>query len=133
MKTKYLFSWLLGIALCMFSVGCSKAPVAPQVSAVTVTKAPVIVPTVQAGDIFQSYQDSTPVSVNVVLTNPDQYQSVGSWLGANIWVFIAFGLALIEWIARITPTATDNTIIGLIKRVLDYFIPNARAGGGALK
>lgn len=50
------------------------------------------------------------------------------------WLEIASAtLVLAEIIARITPTKKDNTIVGFLKRVLDFIIANKRKDGGVHK
>lgn len=47
-------------------------------------------------------------------------------IGALIFAF----LALLEIIFRATPTQSDNSILNLIKKILDTLIPNKDADGG---
>jgi hypothetical protein len=74
--------------------------------------------------------DSTlPVVVQISFTQPTQGQSVWSWLSGNWWAFLLLGLGIWELFARVTPTEVDNTILAIIKRVLDLLIPNKKTGG----
>lgn len=47
------------------------------------------------------------------------------------WVTIFAGIiGLAEIIVRLTPSDRDNSILNLIKRLIDAICPNFRTGGG---
>lgn len=47
------------------------------------------------------------------------------------WVEILFALlALAEVIVRLTPTAKDNSIFNMVKKVIDYLFANRKRLGG---
>jgi len=52
------------------------------------------------------------------------------FLGIN-WENISFAvLSVIEVIARIIPSAKDNSILNFITRLINYLVPNLRKDGG---
>lgn len=47
------------------------------------------------------------------------------------WVTILFALlAFAEVITRLTPTEKDNTVLAIVKRIINLFIPNRKRKGG---
>ncbi len=47
------------------------------------------------------------------------------------WETITAGVvALAEIIVRLTPTQKDNSVLVVIKKILGFFIPNLKKGGG---
>ena len=59
----------------------------------------------------------------------DLIASTSSFFAEN-WgkLSLAF-LAFLEVVARLTPSATDNTVISYLKKLLDSFIPNKAKNG----
>lgn len=49
----------------------------------------------------------------------------------NNWKEIVLGLiALFEIIVRLTPTKKDNTILGIVKKIYSFLVPNRKKDGG---
>jgi len=60
-------------------------------------------------------------------------ESSSGWIAflKEYWTQLSMALvAFLEVVVRLTPTNTDNSILGLVKNILDWLIPNRRAGGG---
>ena len=47
------------------------------------------------------------------------------------WGSLLSGLMAFIWIiVRLTPTKKDDVVFGIIKKILDLFIPDRKRGGG---
>jgi hypothetical protein len=64
------------------------------------------------------------IDLNVTFTNPQVGTSIGSWLKDNWISFVAILMVVIQAIVNLTPTATDNSIFLLLKRLFDSIFPN---------
>lgn len=60
---------------------------------------------------------------------PTDTGGIADFLKKNWGWLVTALLGIFEVIARITPTEKDNTILGLIKRLLDNFFPNRNLRG----
>jgi hypothetical protein len=49
---------------------------------------------------------------------------------ATIISIIVAAMPLIDVVVRLTPTKKDDTILGIIVKLLQKFIPNKKTGGG---
>lgn len=138
---KILFAaMLMAVALsaCSTAPDTSQAP--PQVVKAQIVNAPP--PYFKDSTTFSPVQrsilavsaetDSTlPVVVQVTFAPPVVGEGLWSWLRRNWWAFLIFGLGVWEIFARVTPTEVDNTVLAVIKRILDLFATNKKIGGGA--
>lgn len=49
----------------------------------------------------------------------------------NFWLYFTLIIPVLEVIVRITPTQADNSILNLIKMLLDSWIPNRKKKDGS--
>ncbi len=125
----------------LFAVSCgTKEPTtaSPQVIKAQVVNTPpqyfqdsAVFSPVQRG-ILAAYDstDTPPVVVQVTFAPPIVGEGVWSWMSRNWWAFLVFGLAVWELFARVTPTEVDNTVLAVLRRILDLFITNKSLKGG---
>jgi len=55
---------------------------------------------------------------------------IPQWLADNVGTVVFALITFLEIIARLTPSKYDNTVLEVLKRVLNLFIKNRRKGGG---
>lgn len=56
-----------------------------------------------------------------------------NWLADNYqWLLVTVVPVLWELVARIWPTTKDSSLINLVKRLIDFIVPNNKKGGGKL-
>ena len=55
------------------------------------------------------------------------------FISENWIVLLASLIGVVEVIVRLTPSDKDNSILNLIKRLIDAIVPNFRSGGGRHK
>jgi hypothetical protein len=136
MKLKILFFAIVGLSLSCFTACTSpkEAQAVPQVvSAKVVNGTPQYIANLNVSPVQRAMlaADSTqPIVVEVSFALPLQGEGAWAWLVRNWWVFLGLGLTIWEIFARSTPTEIDNTILAVLRRVLDLFLPNRKIGGG---
>ncbi len=52
------------------------------------------------------------------------------FISENWIVLLTSLIGVAEVIVRLTPSKKDNSILNLVKRIIDAIIPNFRSGGG---
>jgi hypothetical protein len=105
-------------------------------------KEPVVVKTVQKGDVSFKVTNAFEVPRMEVAkaqipdstsTSSVSSSSLGDIIKNNWGALLFAFLALVEIVIRATPTLSDNSIFNLIKKLIDAVVPNKNTNGGVYR
>ena len=98
----------------MFNKLVNSDPIASVFGDAVTTKASL------SGDVKMDYENQSADAT-----------SSGNFFSNNWGILVTGFLGFLDVIARLTPTATDNSVLSILSKFLDAIIPNRKKGGGS--